>query len=224
MSPASSARPCQSACPLRPVLLTRALLGVALLCAALPSFAQTRPPLPATPPLAGSITSHPNWPQPRPADVTSPLAIVNAVYDVISGPQGQPRDWDRMRSLFLPDARLIPTRVVPGSPSSSRPNTDAVPLTIDGYIARSSARMASDGFFERGVHNQIEQFGNIVHVWSTYESRHHLADPTPFARGINSFQLLKDGERYWVVNILWDAETPESPIPARYLPGTPPTR
>ena len=77
------------------------------------------------------------------------------------------------------------------------------------------------GFYERSIHNDIEQFGNIVQVWSTYESRHATGDPTPFARGINSFQLLKDGDRYWVVNIFWDAESPTNPIPAKYLPTNP---
>ena len=45
-----------------------------------------------------------------------------------------------------------------------------------------------------------------------------LTDATPFSRGINSFQLLKDGDRYWVVNIFWDSERPGNPIPYQYLP------
>jgi hypothetical protein len=171
---------------------------------------------PASPPLVGSIAAHPGWPVAKPADVGSPEAILNAVYSVISGPKGQPRDWDRMRSLFVPDARLIPSLTTPTNPH----HTDAVILTIDGYINRSSARMASAGFFERSIHNDIEQFGNIVQVWSTYESRHDPGDATPFARGINSFQILKDGDRYWVVNIFWDAESPTNTIPTQYLPTT----
>ncbi len=78
--------------------------------------------------------------------------------------------------------------------------------------------MTATGFFEHSIHNEVEQFGNIVQIWSTYESRHNADDPKPFARGINSFQLLKDGDRYWVVNIFWDAESPTNPIPAKYLP------
>jgi hypothetical protein len=136
-----------------------------------------------------------------------------ALYDVISGPKGQARDWNRMRSLFIPDARLIPARAV-----KDTPHTDAIVLTIDGYIARSSGTMETNGFFEHGIHNQIEQFGNIVHIWSTYESRHATADPTPFARGINSIQLLKDNDRYWIIDIVWDSETPTKPIPEKYLP------
>ena len=78
--------------------------------------------------------------------------------------------------------------------------------------------MTSDGFFEHSIHKETQRFGNIVQIWSTYESGHNPEDPAPFQRGINSFQLLKDGDRYWVVNIFWDSETPTEPIPAKYLP------
>ena len=64
-------------------------------------------PAPARP--VGSIASRADWPKAKPEDVTSPEAIVAAVYSVISGGKGQERDWDRMRSLFVPDARLIPS-------------------------------------------------------------------------------------------------------------------
>jgi hypothetical protein len=166
---------------------------------------------------AGSIAGHPGWPVAKPEDVKSPEAILNAVYSVISGGKGQPRDWDRMRSLFIPDARLIPA-VVASAANGGAAHSDAVVLSVDGYIERSNGRLTSDGFFERSIHNEIEQFGSIAQVWSTYESRHHLDDAAPFARGVNSFQLLKDGDRYWVVNIFWDSESPAKPIPAKYLP------
>jgi hypothetical protein len=165
----------------------------------------------------GSIAGHPGWPAAKPDDVKSPEAILNAVYSVISGGKGQARDWDRMRSLFVPDARLIPAVTAPAA-NGGAVRSDAIMLTVDGYIERSGSRLTSDGFFERSIHNEIEQFGNIVQVWSTYESRHNLDDAQPFARGINSFQLLKDGDRYWVVNIFWDSESPAKPIPAKYLP------
>jgi len=169
-------------------------------------------PVPAPKPLTGDIAARPNWPVAKPEEVHSVDAIVAAVYNVISGPKGQARDWDRMRSLFVPNARLIPAR-----PARDSAHADVVLLSIDDYIARSSGNMTTSGFFERGIANSVEQFGNIVHVWSTYESRHDAADTAPFARGINSFQLLKDGDRYWVVNIFWDSERPDNPIPQKYL-------
>ena len=191
---------------------------VALLIFALSTMALTQTATTAVPARpVGSIAGRPGWPVAKPEDVKSPEAIVNAVYSVISGGKGQARDWDRMRSLFVPDARLIPA-VAASAANGGAAHSDVLMLTVDGYIERSGTRLTSDGFFERSIHNDIEQFGNIVQVWSTYESRHALDDAKPFARGINSFQLLKDGDRYWVVNIFWDSESPTKPIPAKYLP------
>ena len=44
------------------------------------------------------------------SDVASPDAIIAAAYDVISGPAGQKRDWNRMRSLFYPGCAANPNR------------------------------------------------------------------------------------------------------------------
>ena len=170
-------------------------------------------------PLQGAIASHPDWPEAKAEDVDSVEHILAALYGVISGPAHQPRDWTRMRSLFVPEARLVPVRVVAATPDGkAKASTDLVFLTIDDYIARASPHMEADGFFEHGVHNDIEQFGNIVDVFSTYESRHATDDAKPFARGINSIQLLKANGRYWIVQIYWDAEREGLTIPSKYLP------
>ncbi|HEY3743354.1 MAG TPA: hypothetical protein VGL53_26085 [Bryobacteraceae bacterium] len=159
-----------------------------------------------------SIAGHPDWPKANPNDVKSIDAIVAATYDVISGPKGTPRDWNRFRSLFVPDGRLAPTVASPDG------HADVRVLSVDQYAERASGNFQKNGFFERGISQKVESFGNIVHVFTTYESRHSPDDPTPFTRGINSFQLLKDGDRYWVVSIYWDSERPGSTIPAKYLP------
>ena len=114
----------------------------------------------------GSIAAHPDWPKANPADVQSVDAILAALYDVISGPAGQPRDWNRFRSLFIPDARLIPVRH-----SKTGTGADVVPYTPEQYQERATP-LLEKGFFERGIHNTTESFGDIVHVFSTYESRH----------------------------------------------------
>ncbi len=155
-----------------------------------------------------------NKPEPKaanPVDVASLDAIMKAVYDVISGDAGQKRDWDRFRSLFHKDARLIP----------SGKNKDGVvgarAFTPEEYITRSSPFMEKEGFFERETARRVDQYGSIAQVFSTYESFHKKDDKTPFARGINSFQLLNDGKRWWVITIYWQGETPETPIPKEYL-------
>src|SRR3954466_15748928 len=165
--------------------------------------------------LAASVAAGQDTPKPSAAradDVKSIDAIVAAVYDVISGPAGQKRDWDRMRSLFVPGARLIPSVPTQAGGATARV------LDVEGYIQRSGAVLERDGFFEREIARRMETFGNIAHVFSTYESKHAAADAAPFARGINSIQLLKDGSRWWIVTIYWDSEKPTNPIPAEYLP------
>jgi hypothetical protein len=150
----------------------------------------------------------------NPADVASIDAIIGAAYDSISGPPGK-RDWDRERSLFIHGARLIPTSKNPGLVDRN----DKIPLQVldvEGYITRVSPYFEKDGFFEKEIARRTEQFGNIAHVWSTYESRHNEDDPQPFMRGINSIQLLYDNNRWWIVTIYWQHESPNDPIPAIY--------
>jgi hypothetical protein len=150
-------------------------------------------------------------PPAKPADVATIDSIIAAVYDVISGPAGQKRDWDRMRSLFAPGARLIPTGRGPTGEVGSRVRT------VEEYITRSSPLLEKDGFFEREIARRTETFGNIAHAFSTYESRHKADDAKPFARGINSIQLMNDGKRWWIVTIFWQGEDEKSPLPDRYL-------
>jgi hypothetical protein len=150
-------------------------------------------------------------PAANPADVASMDAIIAALYDVISGPAGKKRDWDRMRSLFIPGARLIPTGPRPGGGVGSRV------LTVDEYITRASGFFDKEGFYERESARRTESFGSIAHLFSTYESRHKPDDPQPFQRGINSIQLMNDGQRWWVVTIFWQGEDKEHPLPQKYL-------
>ena len=148
----------------------------------------------------------------NPDDVTSIDAIIAAAYDGISGPAGEERDWERERSLFYPGARLIPT-AKPGA------NDDLAPemLDVDGFIARVEPYFAEHGFYEKEIARRTEQFGRIAHVLSTYESRHSPDDPEPFMRGINSIQLFYDGGRWWILSIYWQQQSPEYPIPEKYL-------
>jgi hypothetical protein len=172
-----------------------------------PLLAQDQPK-PATP------SQQPAATQPheaKPADVASPDAILAAVYDVISGPAERERDWDRFRSLFYPGAQLIPTK------PKKEGGLSATFVTPEGYIDRAGPYFKTNGFFEREIARRTERWGNIMQVFSTYESRHDPKDETPFARGINSFQLFFDGTRWWIMTIYWAEETPQTPLPPEFL-------
>jgi hypothetical protein len=154
---------------------------------------------------------------PRAADTVSSEAIVAALYDVISGPAGQARDWDRFRGLFAIGARLLPA-------SPRKDGSAPAALSPDDYVTRSNDRLVKDGFFEREVARREEAFGTIMHVFSTYESRRAASDEKPFARGINSIQLMQHGGRWWIVTVMWDQERPDNPLPSKYLEGRPPEK
>lgn len=169
------------------------------------SAAQTSP---SPSPSPTAVTAKPA----NPADVASIDSIMKAVYDVISGDAGKARDWDRFRSLFHKDARLIP--------SGKNRNTGVVGarvMTPEDYIRTSGPFLEKDGFHERELARHVDQYGHIAQVFSTYHAFKTATDKEPFMRGINSFQLLNDGKRWWVVTIYWQAETPDNLIPKQYL-------
>jgi hypothetical protein len=163
-----------------------------------PASPTPTPSAPATPPPA------------RPNDVDSIEHIIGAVYDVISGPAGTARDWERFRSLYYPGARMIPTR------RDDKGAVRAFVLTPDEYATRAKDFFAKEGFYESALTNRIESWDHIAHVWSTYESR-HATQEKPFARGINSFQLFFDGSRWWILSVYWEGEDAAHPLPEKYV-------
>lgn len=166
---------------------------------------------------ASAVPAQDSWPRADPADVASIDAVLTSVYEVISGPASEARDWDRFRSMMHPEARLVPTTRRPDGTATARV------LTVDGYVDlagplfRDGPMFQGKGFYEAEAARRVERYGTVAHVWSTYESRLDPAE-APFARGINSFQLFWDGARWYVLSIFWHQEDDATPIPTPYLP------
>lgn len=155
---------------------------------------------------------------PPPADAASVDSIVAALYASVSHPPGGSPDFERMRGIFLYVGMLVPP---------VRPGQEITGSDIDGFSSRfqrnAAARKegeAAPGFFEREIARRTDCFGNVCQVFSTYESRHLASDEKPFERGINSIQLVRDGKRWYIASVAWDAEKPDTPIPAAYLPAS----
>jgi len=197
----------------------RSLALITILALAIPATAQTAAPAPAPKPMPASIATHPDWPAAKnPADVDTIDHLMASLYDVISGPAGQQRDWDRFRSLFLPDARMGVIR--PATPATAdKPafKGDAILFTPDSYVERDDPYFKANPFYEHGIANRIETFGNLTSVWSTYESRKAPSDTKPFERGINTLQIVHARGRYWIANIMWDDESHGDTLPDKYL-------
>ena len=130
-------------------------------------------------------------------DVATLDGILRAMYEVISGPAGQQRDWARFRSLYLPASRLMP--VV--SAGAKQPHVRV--LTPEDYIRRVEPIFAGEAFWERETSRQVETFGRVAHVLSHYESLRDPAGP-PFETGTNSVQLFYDDARWWIVSVMWN--------------------
>lgn len=139
-------------------------------------------------------------------------SVMQELYGTISGPAGMVRNPDRFRNLFIKDKGRL-TNV------GKDPKTGEVVvrlITPEDYIQNSFPKLEKNGFFESEVARRTERFGNILQVWSTYESR-RTPDGQPFARGINGLQLVNDGSGWKILSIFWEAERPDNPIPQQYL-------
>jgi hypothetical protein len=139
-------------------------------------------------------------------------STIETLYGVISGEKGQEREWELFKYLFHPDAKLIPTG------KNQAGVIGATFLTPEAYISRAGKMLVDTGFFEKEIHRSVDTFGTITQVFSTYDSYNSESMDIPYARGINSIQLLNDGQRWWIINIYWMQESEENPIPEKYLP------
>lgn len=144
---------------------------------------------------------------PLQADVQTLDGIIKAYYDVISGPAGQPRDWERDTSLHHPDALITIT----GKDKSK--NSYISTQTLSEY--HKSFGVPKTGFWEYEINRETQTFGNITHVWSTYETKEEQNGPVT-QRGINSIQLYHDGTRWWILSWMFDSERADNPIPKKH--------
>lgn len=143
---------------------------------------------------------------PLKADVETIDGIIKAYYEVISGPAGEPRDWDRDISLHHADALIMMT----GKNKSNSPYI--ITQSLAEY--HKSFGVPKSGFWEYEIKRKTQNFGNITHIWSTYETKREK-DGAVTARGINSIQLYNDGERWWILSWMFDSERKDNPLPKK---------
>ncbi|MEO1052743.1 MAG: DUF1579 family protein [Bacteroidota bacterium] len=142
-------------------------------------------------------------------DKSSIQGLLDAYYDCISGPIRQPRQLDRLRSLFHPEGRLIYSYWTPGHEKA-----EVLVMNLEEFIEKIDYA-DKKGFFEHEIANTVHTFGAVTQVFSTYEFRSE--DKTIAGRGITSYELLFDGSRYWIMSMFWTAEDDQYKIPEQYL-------
>lgn len=138
-------------------------------------------------------------------------STVTSLYEVISGKKGQQRNEELLRYLFHPEAKLIAVGKRRNGGNGARY------VTMDEYADKSLKWMVENGFYEKELHREVEQFGPIAHVFTSYETFYTKKDKKPFMRGINSIQLMNTGKRWVIMSLYFTQETKENPIPKKYL-------
>jgi predicted metalloprotease with PDZ domain len=147
-----------------------------------------------------------------PKDVSEIDGIIKALYGVISGPAGQ-RDWNRFRSLFYSGATMGAVVKTPQGKSFQK-------FTPEEYIKMNDPHFKQIAFYEKELGRKVNTFGNIAQVFTTYE--YTLETPKPIKqKGINSVELIRDNNRWYITSITWDEESTENPITAEYLFAAP---
>jgi len=142
-------------------------------------------------------------------DTSSVDAVLTAIYESITFAEGKEPDLSRLRSLFAPVALCI------------RINKDQSVdrMTVDAFILSFRERIKSGAlksFHEYEIVRKTQRFGQMAHVFSTYQKVLNVSDPNKMIRGINSIQLFNAGGRWRIGSLMWMDERPEMPVPPEY--------
>ncbi|HER40431.1 MAG TPA: hypothetical protein ENO10_04340 [Salinimicrobium catena] len=142
-----------------------------------------------------------------PEEVESIETIVSSIFAIISGEKGEEGNWELMRSVFHPEARLM-----------TGYQDELKVFSVEDYITTFRESFYNMTFYEKDVKNKIERFGNLAHVLSTYQAFKTKEMNRPVRTGVASIQLYHDGERWWVLSMYWKNESKEEQVPTLYLP------
>ncbi|HEX8626028.1 MAG TPA: hypothetical protein VF782_13260 [Allosphingosinicella sp.] len=132
--------------------------------------------------------------------------LMRALYESISGPPGG-QDFELSRQIYHPDVRLVRTRL----DKAGRP----VAFSFSGEAYEANARALLDGlpFYEVETERRVVRFGNIAQVFSAYEARTAPGGGGLIKRGMNCAHLFNDGERWWLMHLIWDDEREGVEVP-----------
>jgi hypothetical protein len=145
----------------------------------------------------------------RETDVAAERAVrgaVDVVYATVSGGQGEPRDWDRLKALFVPCGTLVVA--AQGKDGAPRHRV----LTPDEFAEAAAANSKQQAFYEAPMVTRVAIFGGVAQVWSSYTAR-TAPDAAPFARGVNTFTLVQTAAGWRFVTIAWSEEAPGRALP-----------
>ncbi|MDN3674766.1 hypothetical protein QWY99_17130 [Flavobacterium branchiarum] len=142
-------------------------------------------------------------------DVVTISGLIKATYEAVSGEAGEKRQWERDLSLHDPNAIYsFPLEKKAGQPQHTT-------MSLKDFHKETDSMVATTAFYENEINREVRVFGNIAHVWSTYETRLVKNGPVE-RRGINSIQLYYNKGRWWIISWLFDKERENQKIPQTF--------
>jgi hypothetical protein len=136
-------------------------------------------------------------------------AAVDAVYAVISGPVGAPRDFDAMREMFLPGAAM--GAVGPGEDGTGSGRV----ISLETYIERSGPFLMETGFTERATRTEVELYGELAYVRSAYEGVNGATGEV-LMTGVNFMTLFRVEGEWKFASLLWRTADEDWPVEAAF--------
>lgn len=118
---------------------------------------------------------------------------VGETYKIITGERGSTRNWEAFRQLFTPDAQM--SVLVHDTAGRGQVRT----FTLEAFVRNGMKYYESDGFIERPIKTIIHEYNGIANVFQSYYAKEAEREE----EGVNSLQLIFDGERWWITSVLW---------------------
>ena len=117
------------------------------------------------------------------SDLATVDAVVSALYEAQRHTSEKPRDWDRFRMMFVPNAPLVQAGSEHGY----------YLYDLEDYISEAEDLRSKHPPTEwLQVVRDINRLGGIAHVFSAYDQRYFDGKRTTSTSGVNSFHLALD--------------------------------
>ena len=147
------------------------------------------------------------FPQEQDPNLKDPEAVIRALYDQVTFPEGQSPDWKYVRNMFINDATVT---MRTGRESTATLSLDGWILDFVNFI--NDRDVKKTGFEEKIIKMNSLVFGDIAHVLVLYTAQIPGVTRPP-QEGVDSFHLIKKDGRWWIVSILNEIPTKDRPKP-----------
>jgi len=140
--------------------------------------------------------------------VKSIEGITDLMLEILSGPQGEERDWELYKSLFVEGA--IKNLVNPKAPVGKQVRT----ISVNDFVEKYSGIYSRDGFEEYSTGLIVNEFNGVATAFQYFYCKNLIG--TYENRGVNTYQLVFAEDRWWITSLAFANETEESKVPDEF--------